>query len=357
MRHQRPWLAVLALVAVAVAGALVDWKTFLQSWMAATLTWAALPLGAMVVLMTHGLTGGRWGSHSQPVWRALTSTLPLFLVTLLPLLLVLDGLFAWTSPAEDLPEVVQNKLLYLNEPFFIVRALVFALIWLGVAWFLGIWRGCGQRRIHAPGLLLWLLALTFFSFDWFMSLEPKFYSDVYGLMLAAGFISAALAGGLVLGVARLEGRVRRDIANLWLSVLIGWAFLAFSQYIIIWSANLPDEIGWYLHRRAGVWPWVSVLSFILFFLVPFAILLSSSAKGQGRWLLTAATSCLVGHVLQVHWLVLPAFGHGQPMQIWLIPGLVVTLGLSYVGVINRYDSGYRGGTYGGKCGEKERGHV
>lgn len=333
-----PMLALVAALTLlgAVAGAVLDWQAFLRSWLAVTLTWGLLPLGAMLVLLTHGLTGGRWGDTSLWLWRALLATLPLFLVAMVPPMLGLEVLFPWTAAPETLPEVVQNKLAYLNEPFFLARSLFYAGSWLLLAWWLGAWRHRSRARLQAPAMILWLLVLTFFSVDWLVSLEPRFYSDIYGLMLAAGITAAALAAGLAIAGERLRPDLRRDIANLWLAVLLAWALLAFSQYIIIWSANLPDEIGWYLNRRQGLWQSVSVASFVLFFLVPFAVLLSGRAKGRGDWLRGAALVCLAGHVLQMHWLVLPSFDHWQPLQWWLTPLLVAGVGACYGLLAHQY---------------------
>ncbi len=307
-------------------------KPVAVAWLTAALVWGSLPLGALAILMVHGLTGGRWGEQGRPLWLALAATLPLFAAALLPLLLGMQSLFAWTAPAQELSELVQNKLAYLNTPFFIVRSLVYFALWLWLAHTLGVWRP-RSSRIQAPGLILWLLALTFFSFDWLMSLEPEFYSDVYGLMLGANTVAAAFAWVLLLGARSMDADARRDIANLWLGVLLAWALFAFSQYIVIWSANLPDEILWYVHRSRGLWRPLSAISFVLFFLLPFAVLLSGKAKGSADWLAAAAASCLLGHLLQIGWLVLPAFGDGSATQLLLLCALVLVIGAVYVAAV------------------------
>ncbi|WP_242634324.1 hypothetical protein [Marinobacter salicampi] len=332
MNPFRLWLPLAITLMAGAAGAWQSPEGALQSWLAVVLTWGALPLGALAILMTHGLTGGRWGTVTRPLWLALAGTLPVFVVAMVVPVLGIGLLFPWTAPASSLPELVQNKLLYLNEPFFVLRSLFYGCVWLALAWGLGVWRG-RARRIHAPGLILWLLILTFFGFDWFMSLEPLFYSDIYGLMLATGFGSAALAFGMLVQPGSAGESPRRDLANLWLAVLLGWMFMAISQYIVIWSANLPDEIGWYLARNESPWFEMGWLSFGLFFLVPFLILLSGTAKGRGTWLKTAAVTCLVGHLLQVHWLILPAFGEWQPVQLWLTPVLLVATGAGFLAMV------------------------
>ena len=324
----------VAAVLACVYGAVFEWAAFLRSWLTATLLWGALPLGALGVLMTHGLTGGAWGDHTRNVWLALAATMPLFALALLLMLPGMGELFSWTRPVGELPEVVQRKRFYLNEPFFIVRSLIYVLIWIGLVWLLGAWRG-RARGVNAPGLILWVFTLTFFGFDWMLSLEPKFYTDVFGFMLVTGTAGTGMAVGLLLVAPAVTAPLRRDLANIWLAVLLSWAFMAFSQYIIIWSANLPHEIEWYIARQDSPWSTVNALALSLFLILPFCILLSTKAKDRSRWLTIAAVSCLFGHVLYVHWLVVPAFGSVLPAQYWLDPAAVIALGSGFVWLIAR----------------------
>jgi len=293
-------------VLVCLFGAVFAWPAFLRSWLTATLLWGAVPLGALGVLMTHGLTGGAWGDRTHGVWIALVATMPLFALALLLLLPGLGVLFPWTQPAEQLPEIVQRKTLYLNIPFFVVRSLLYVVIWVGLVWLLGAWRG-RARAVNAPGLILWVFSLTFFGFDWVLSLEPRFYTDVFGLMLVTGSAGAAMALGLLLAAPLVEPPLRRDLANLWLAVLLAWAFMTFAQYIIVWSANMPHEIEWYLPRLRGGWGGVAVALIAVHFLLPFAALLFRATKRRRSSLLAVAMLVLVAHVTEVAWRVLPSF--------------------------------------------------
>lgn len=329
-------ILVLGLLALAacVYGAIFAWPAFLRSWLAATLTWGALPVGAIAILMTHGLTGGAWGQQSRPVWLALAAAMPLFIIAMLPLLFGLDQLFSWTRPEAQLPEDVRHKLLYLNQPFFIARSAVYFVIWLALTWLLGVWRG-RSRRVYAPGLILWVFAVTFFGIDWLMSLEPEFYSDVFGLMLISGTAASSLAFGLLLAVTNLEPAIRQDLANLWLAVLLGWLFMVFSQLIIIWSGNIPHEIIWYLHRHKFPWRIVNGAAFALYLVLPFAILLSTAAKRTRKWLVIATALSLTGHLLYVQWLVMPAFENWLPAQYWLDPAALIALGAGFVWLVGK----------------------
>lgn len=297
---------VLVALGLCLLGAFLDWEGMLQAWLVAWVTLAFLPFGGMALLMVHGLTGGAWGRESAYIWRSVTLSMPLFALALLPLLFGLDVLFPWTAADEQLSEVVRNKRFYLNVPFFVTRTLFFLLIWSAMALWLARPTRVQGSRWHAPGLIVWVLTLTFFCYDWLMSLEPTFYSDIYGIEVMALCLVAVMALGLALCARSLRPAVRLDLANLWLAVLLGWAFVAFSQLIIIWSANMPHEIGWYLSRGEGAWLWVGRLSVLLFLVIPFALLLPTAAKRRAGWLQGTAAICLAGYVMHMQWLIWPS---------------------------------------------------
>lgn len=325
-------------ILVAVAGLLVcglglwsDPGLLAHAWLAATLTWGLLPLGALAGLLTWGLTGGGWGRLAAPTWRALTACLPLFAFALLPLLLFARGaLFPWTAPPESLPEIVRNKLLYLNTPFLALRTVGYFVIWFVFAAAAGAWwRRIPGSAACAGGLIALLYSLTFFGVDWMLSLEPKFYTDIFGLWLAVTLPAAAIAVVLlrpsVVDAAADAGQ-RADLANLWFALLLGWAFLAFAQYIIIWSGNIPHEIEWYLARGEGLWRLLAWVVCLLLFVVPSLALLFGGFKRNGRWLQRLAFVVMIGYVLQVQWWILPAADAPQWPLLWLSPVCLVTLG-------------------------------
>lgn len=323
---------LLVALALCLLGALFDWHGLLQAWLVAWVLLAFMPLGAIAWLLVHGMTGGAWGRESQYIWRSMASTMPLFAMTLLPLLFGMRVLFPWTAPVEELSEVVRHKQFYLNVPFFVARTLFYLAVWVGLAWWLT--RPTPARRWHAPGLIAWALTLTFFCYDWLMSLEPKFYSDIYGIEIMAICVTAAMALGLAVAADRLRPAVRLDLANLWLSVLLGWAFVAFAQLIIIWSGNMPHEIGWYLQRGEGAWLWVGRLSVLLFLVIPFAMLLPTAAKRRAGWLRATALVCLGGYALHVHWLVWPAF-EASAWAFLLGPATLVVLAVASLWWVDR----------------------
>lgn len=325
--------AVAGLVACGLAAATM-WTDFLRAWLVAAIVWLAVPLGAMALLMMHNLAGGGWGEPLRRSLKAAVATLPLVLAAFVPLVFDTRSLFAWTAPAELLPEVVINKQFYLNLPFFHLRAAIYVALWLWLAHGLNAWRreSLRPRRLSAGGLVLWTLTTTFFAFDWLMSLEPTWYSDIFGLLWATGSVILAISIVLLTEApaTRPADTTRAaqltDLANIWLTFLVAWLFMTFSQYLIIWSADLPHEIEWYLHRRKDGWQWASGAVLLFYFLVPFGALLSTPLKRRPSLLFVLALMVFLAHCLETTRLVLPAFEPPLTASIALTPVTVVTLG-------------------------------
>lgn len=305
--------AAAAGLAATVAGAAVEPAATARAVHPAALFWLALSVGALPILMTHHLTGGHWGDVTERLTRAVAAPLPVGIAVYLLLLgFGMPSLFEWTKPADQLPEVVQNKLLYLNIPFFAARTLAVLAVWLALAVALGAWRDerpAASPALGAGGLILWVIATTLFAFDWLMALEPRWYSDIFGLLLCLGFVVPAAAAVLVLACRHAPGDTGAlsDFASLWLATILGWAFLAFSQYLIIWMGNIPDEIEWYMHRSAGGWRAIAWTIVLLLAVIPFAALLSGRLKRRPVALAAVAGVVLAGHLLHAVWLVLPTF--------------------------------------------------
>lgn len=347
MRKGLITLAGVALLLTAL-GAQLDHDAFLRAWLFAALTGIALPLGAMPVLMTHNLTGGRWGEPIRAPLKAMVATLPLMLMLFLPLLLGAQLLFPWTGDLSGLPAVVRHKDFYLNLPFFYARFALYTVIWLTLAARLSVWGGKrGSTPTSAGGLLLWGLTTTFFAIDWIMTLEPAWYSDILGLIFMGSLLSMAPALIFLLpGVypdadhrPALEG-ARRDFAHLWLAAILFWIFVAFSQYLIIWSGNLPHEIRWYVHRGQGGWQWLALAVMLLCGALPFAALLPAGWKRRSRPLAVLSALVLLGHALEFAWLVLPAYYPHHWHLGWRSPVALLAVASLGLLLIQRYRHRY-----------------
>lgn len=329
-------LAAVAAIAGAAwaAGAVADSTGAVRALLVATMTWIAVPLGALAILFTHNLTGGRWGEPCRPFLRAVIATLPLFALLLVVLGISAPDLFSWINPSPEVASVVARKQFYLSLPFLEVRLAIYILLWLGLARVAGAFgeRPRATMGASGAGLVIWAVSVTFFSFDWLMSLEPAWYSDIFGLIMLSSQLVTAAAVMIIASANRLAAAQREnatampDVANLWLTVIVAWIMLTFSQYLIIWNADLPDEIGWYLHRGHGGWQWFEWAMYALYFALPFAALLFAAPKRNIRVLITLAAVVLAGHVLETCWLILPAFSPGKLQLGWMTPAAITAVG-------------------------------
>jgi hypothetical protein len=339
-------VGVLAL-ALSVLGFLLNRAAFFQAYLVGYLFWTGLAVGCLGLLMLHHLVGGRWGFAIQRLLEAGVRTLPLMALLSLPLLAGLQDLYVWARPdvvAAD--ALIQHKQRYLNGPAYFGRTVVYFLVWIGLGTILtmlsarqdqGIDTGRLTRRLQVwsgPGLVAYGLAVTFAAVDWAMSLEPHWYSSIYGVVFLVGQALLALAFvtrvaiclsnrppmQAVLGAGQLH-----DLGNLLLAFVMFWAYIAFSQYLIIWSGNLPEENHWYLHRMHGGWGVMAVCLIVFHFVVPFLLLLSRTTKRRAQILGSVAVGILIMRFLDLFWLVAPAL-HSEGFHLhWL--DLVLPIGL------------------------------
>jgi hypothetical protein len=328
-RLQGPAL-VTGLVGLVVTGIgfLVDRPHFYQAWLTGWVLWLSVALGCLGLLMLHHMTHGGWGLVIRRPLEAAARTLPLLLVLFVPVVLGMHDLYHWThEEAVRADKFLTAKAPYLNEPFFLVRAGIYFACWLGLAWYLdrlsrrqdegGDGAGAIYRRLQATsaaGFLLLALTSTFASIDWLMSLDPHWFSSLYGLWFFAGMgLSGLVFSILVAGWlgrrdpmrAVIRPRHFHDYGKLFFAFVMLWAYLSFSQYLLIWSANLPEEIPFYLRRMHGAWAVISVLLLLAHFVLPFLILLSADVKQRSRTLVKVAAAMLVMRWVDYFWNVGP----------------------------------------------------
>ena len=303
-------------------------EQFFRSYLLAFVYWIGFPLGCLAILMLNHLTGGDWGLPIRRPLEAGTRTFPVMLLLLIPLLFGLKQLYPWMRPevvAGD--EILKSKQFYLNPGFFYVRTAIYAVVWLGLSYFLNKWSAEQDRTgdpamarrlegMSGPGLILYGLTVTYGSIDWVMSLEPHWYSTIFGMIFMMIGVLGAMA--LVIIVASLLAKQEpfasavtpaqfNDLGNLLLTFVMLWAYLSFSQFLIIWSGNLRDEIPWYMTRARGAWePW-GLFLIIFHFAVPFLLLLQRGLKRRMRALAWVAGALIFTDYLVVIWMVVPAF--------------------------------------------------
>jgi hypothetical protein len=335
-----------------LAGAVITPQEFFRAYLVAFLYWGGIALGCLALLMLHHLVSGRWGFVVQRFLEAAARTLPVLALLFLPLLFGLEHLYPWARPeAAAADALLRHKLPYLNVPFFVLRAALYFGVWSGLALLLTRWSAAQDRtgdpllvrpmkRLSGPGLALYGLTVTFAAMDWGMSLEPHWYSTMYGVIFVVGQGLLGLAFVIVLAAlfaARrpLAGALTadrlHDIGNLLLAFVMLWAYIGFSQYLIIWSGNLPEEVPWYLSRLRGGWAGVA-LSLVLFhFAVPFCLLLSRVTKRRTTALVAVAVGMLAMRLLDLFWLVTPAFHPGGVRVHWLDPVAFLAVGGLWIG--------------------------
>jgi hypothetical protein len=340
------WIGAVALVLCLVA-MLVNPTQFFRSWLFGWLFWLSFPLGCMALLMLHHLTGGGWGTVIRGSLEAATRTLPLVALLFVPFLAGTGYLYEWTHAEKVAADpVLQHKEPYLNLGFFWIRAAVYFAVWLGLAHILNKWSRAqylsGQsvtpRRLQllsGPGILLYGLTMSFAAFDWAMSLEAHWFSTMYGLLFIAGQALTALAFAVALLVVLASSRPLsdvvtpvhlQDLGNLMLALVMFWAYLAFSQYLIIWSGNLPEFNPWYVRRAYGGYGVVALLLIGIHFALPFLVLLSRRAKRSPRMLWNVAVLILVMRLVDVFWTLAPSFNPDRLFVHWMDLAAPVAIG-------------------------------
>jgi hypothetical protein len=259
--------------------------------------------------------------------EAASRTLPLLLVLFIPIVIGIPHLYQWSHSdivAHD--PVLQHKSIYLNVPFFLIRAGLYFAGWLLIAHLLYRWSGdqdCGDLRaggrleaISGPGLIFFGFSVTFMAVDWILSINPHWFSTIFGLLFIAGEALSALAFlicVLVILSSRpplesvLTHRHLHDVGKLLLALVMVWAYFSFSQLLVIWSGNLPEEIPWYLDRINGHWGIVCTLDFMFHWLIPFSLLLSKDIKRNKKRLIRVAQWMIFAKAFDLFWLIEPNF--------------------------------------------------
>jgi hypothetical protein len=317
-------------------GYAADHHQFLRSYLMAFVFWAGVGLGSMALAMIAHLSGGAWGVVARRVFEASSRTLPLLAVLFLPIALGLKDLYLWASPeAVAADPILQHKEPYLNSGFFLARTLLYFVIWTGIAWALSTWSrqqdegadtALRMQRLSGAGLLVYAITVFFMSVDWIMSLDPHWFSTIYGMLFMVGQGLSALAFTIVVLVllARSEPYAHvigpnhlQDLGKLTFAFVMLWAYLTFSQFLIVWSANLPEEIPWYLTRMQHGWGWIGLLLIFGHFFLPFFILLNRDIKRNAPQLLTVAVFILVIRFADIFWLIGPPHGEEGVAVHWL----------------------------------------
>jgi hypothetical protein len=332
--QQRGMTAAVAGLVVGAIGVFLQPAQFAPSWLIGFLFCTGLSCGCLALLMLQHMSGGQWGLVTRRIFEAGTRLLPYCLVLFVPVAVFAPKLYLWAQPdVVSGDEILKFKAPYLNVTFWLVRAAVYFVFWWFCSMLLNKWSAAQDRNelgvteadtrrfrvVSAPGLVFFILLMSLAAVDWLMSLDPHWYSTIYGLILVVGQALAALSFAvavLVLLSPRepmsgvLRTRHFHDLGKLMLALVMLWAYFSFSQFLIIWAGNLPEEIPYYLERLHGGWKYLSLVLVIGHFGLPFCLLLSADLKKRPNLLARVAWFIVAIRLYDVIWLVAPGFNQG-----------------------------------------------
>lgn len=333
-RVQRRALVIgLVGLAATALGYFMAPETFFRGYLVAWLLWLGVAAGLLALCMLNHVAGGRWGVLLRRVFEASGRTLPLFLVLGIPLALGVAEIYPWAREGAMVGDpLLQHKAPWLNVTGWTVRGIAYLAIWSFLGWRLSSLSRrfdetgepglrVAMQRWSAGGLIVYMLTGTFASVDWVMSLDPHWFSSLFGAAFVVGHGLGALAFSVLMLVflsrrKPLNGLVHRervhDYGKLMLAFTMLWAYLTVSQYLIIWSGNLPEEIIWYIERNTNGWKVVSVLLVVFHFALPFLVLLQRAVTQYPRRLVWVAVWVLAARWLDYYWQVVPSLAHEGP---------------------------------------------
>jgi hypothetical protein len=322
-------VAALALCGVGVT---LNKAQFFQSYLFGYLFWFGIAVGCFSVVALHHLVGGGWGFVIQRILEAGSRTLPLMLILFVPLFFGMRDLYLWARPEAVVgDEILHQKAPYLNVPFFWTRAMFYFAVWGVFIYLLNKWSHDQDRtgyplitrkieQAAGPALAFYVLTMTFAAFDWVMSLEPHWFSTIFGVIFVVGQGLTTLAFAIICvkllsdrepisGV--IQTKHFHDLGNLMFAFVLLWAYVSFSQFFIIWSGNLPEEITWYVHRLHGGWGATAMVIVIFHFFIPFVLLLLRKTKQRSKVLVKIAVAMFFMRFVDLFWTVAPNFNAGK----------------------------------------------
>jgi hypothetical protein len=334
------WLGVAgALAAVGAAGALGlastqehGWGRLLETYLVSFSLFLALTLGALFFVMLQHITRAGWSVVVRRIAEAIARNVWLMAILAIPVVLGMHHLYHWSHLEEAAHDpLLAGKTGFLNPSFFVIRLAIYFLIWGALAWFFH--RSSTRQdasfdpkltmrmeRAAGPGLVVFALSANFAAFDLLMSLDPHWFSTIFGVYYFAVSVVCffAVMPKILVGL-QWKGVIARsvtvehfhDLGKLLFAFNVFWAYIAFSQYMLIWYGNIPEETEWFLKRQTGDWAWVSLALLVGHFIIPFLVLVSRAVKRRPRLLAVAGSYMVVMTWLDLYWLVVPEFSPGE----------------------------------------------
>jgi hypothetical protein len=337
-RLQRPALIVGAIgLVVALLLAFTGLDDFFRSYLFAFVFWAVIPLGSLALLMLQHMTGGTWGLTLRRFLEAASWLIVLTAVLSIPILIAVllgrQDVYPWLGGkfghyAAGAEHHMAFKHWWLSPGAFIARTVIYFAIWIGLAMYLYGWSGREDRngysplasfrarRVSAPGILVWGLSVSFAAVDWVMSLDPSWYSTIWGILFIVGSGLSTLSFMIAVIALIADQRPIRDLlspgllndlGNLLMAFTMLWAYINFSQFLIMWSGNVAEEVPYYFVRTKGSWAWVALFLVVFHFFAPFTLLLWRRVKREMRTLAMVAIAIFCVRSVDLFWVVKPMF--------------------------------------------------
>ncbi len=322
--------AVVLLIGWAIGATAMEGVRYaMLAYLSAYMFCLTISLGALFFVLIQHLSRAGWSTTVRRTAELLAKALPLMGVLFVPILIAVwvggETMYAWQGEEFMSMEVAKAKALYLNPLFFTARAVFCFLCWVGLVRYF-----CGQSRRQdetgeisisekmqfwsGPGVILFSLTTSIAAFDWVMSLAPLWFSTMFGVYIFAGSILSAIASITVLVYwFQSSGKVRdeitvehyHDLAKLTFGFIVFWAYISFSQYLLIWYANIPEETEWFFYRQSHGWGAVSVVLVLLHWLLPFLALMSRNLRRKPGWVAGWALYVIVLHFVDLFWAIMP----------------------------------------------------
>ena len=330
---------------VALFFAFRDPAVFFRGYLVSYMDWLGIALGSMAIIMVRHMTGGGWGTIIRRILGASMRTLPLLAVLFIPYaIFAVHRIYPWAMSPDEISNPAIREHLdkhafilrdYLNYRGFVIRAIVYFAVWLVLQYLLTKFsfehnhppyadKSARFKMVSAPGIILYAFTISFAGIDWVMSLDPSWISTIYGLIILAGELISALAFTIVIErilsnyqpmSTLLKPKYLHDHGNFLLAFTMVWAYFSFSQWLIIWAGNLPDEITWYFRRLHGGWEYVGLFLVLFHFAVPFFLLLFRPNKRDVSRLVWIAAWMLVAHYIDIFWHIEPSFSQNFTVTI------------------------------------------
>ncbi len=318
---------------LAIAGAFLHWTVFLRAWLFSFMFWLGLTTGSLVLLMLQYTSGGNWGRLGRRIWEAAASNLWFMFLCWIPIAVGVKKLYTWTDSNVAATLGADKIHYYLNIPFFLVRGVIYFAVWGLLLWRLLVWSNKEENGQSTPaqfvsiqnlsgfGIVFYGISITFGSIDWTMSLQPDWWSTVWGMLFMVGQVLTTFCFTIWLftRLSSVEPVSRifkvdylHDFGKLMFAFVVLWAYLSFSQWLIIWSGNMLSEIRWYLMRLQSGWQYFGTLLIFVHFVFPFALLLSRNNKRSMRRVVAIAFLVLFMRFVDLFWLTAPNFYPGGP---------------------------------------------